>query len=107
MSSALLDQYVEEIIISEYAASHGVEIPTEKIAEAVRTEAGATVIEKRDEMRRLRLITNLTTEIPDPSDDEIRSYYRQHQKEFRSGEEVRVRQILVNDETIAKECWRS
>lgn len=103
VSSALLDQYVEEIIISEYAASHGVEVPTEKIAEAVRTEAGATVIEKRDEMRRLRLITNLTTEIPDPSDDEIRSYYQQHQKEFRSGEEVRVRQILVNDEIIAKD----
>jgi peptidyl-prolyl cis-trans isomerase C len=103
VSSALLDQYVEEIIISEYAASHGVEVPTEKIAEAVRTEAGATVIEKRDEMRRLRLITNLTTEIPEPSDDEIRNYYQQHQNEFRSGEEVRVRQILVNDEAIARD----
>ena len=44
VASALLDQFVEEIILSEYAASHGVEVPTEKIAEAVRTEAGATVI---------------------------------------------------------------
>jgi len=106
VSSAMLDQYVEEVIISEYAASHGVEVPTEKIAEAVRTEAGATVIEKRDEMRRQRLITTLTAEIPDPGEDEIRSYYQQHQNEFRSGEEVRVRQILVNDETAAKDILR-
>lgn len=103
VASAMLDQYVEEIIISEYAASHGVEVPTEKIAEAVRTEAGATVIEKRDEMRRQRLVTTLAAEIPDPSAAEIQSYYQQHQNEFRSGEEVRVRQILVNDEAVAKD----
>jgi parvulin-like peptidyl-prolyl isomerase len=103
VASAMLDQYVEEVIISEYAASHGVEVPTDKIAEAVRTEAGATVIEKRDEMRRQRLIANLTSEIPDPSDAEVQSYYQRHHNEFRSGEEVRVRQILVNDETVAKD----
>lgn len=106
VASAMLDQYVEEVIISEYAASHGVEVPTEKIAEAVRTEAGATVIEKRDEMRRQRLITNLTAEIPEPSAAEIQSYYQQHQNDFRSGEEVRVRQILVNDETIANDILK-
>lgn len=103
VASAMLDQYVEEIIVSEYAASHGIEVPTEKIAAAVRTEAGATVIEKRDEMRRLRLIAALTDEIPDPSGAEVQNYYQQHQGEFRSGEEVRVRQILVNDEIIAKD----
>lgn len=103
VASALLDQFIEEIILSEYAASHGVEVPTEKIAEAVRTEAGATVIEKRDEMRRQRLIANLTAEIPEPSSADIQTYYQQHQNEFRSGEEVRVRQILVNDEAVAKD----
>lgn len=103
VASAMLDQYVEEVIVSEYAASHGVEVPTDKIAEAVRTEAGATVIEKRDEMRRQRLIANLTAEIPEPAEADIQAYYQQHQNEFRSGEEVRVRQILVNDETIAKD----
>ena len=103
VSSAMLDQYLEEIIVSEYAASHGVEVPTEKIAEAVRTEAGATVIEKRDEMRRQRLIANLAAEIPEPSAEDIQTYYQQHQNEFRSGEEARVRQILVADEATAKE----
>jgi peptidyl-prolyl cis-trans isomerase C len=103
VASAMLDQYLEEVIVSEYAASHGVEVPTEKIAEAVRTEAGATVIEKRDEMRRQRLIANLAAEVPEPGDAEIQTYYQQHQNEFRSGEEVRVRQILVNDEPSAKD----
>jgi parvulin-like peptidyl-prolyl isomerase len=101
VASALADQFVEEIIVSEYAASHGVEVPADQIAAAVRTQAGVTVIEKRDEMRRERLIANLSTEIPDPSASELQAYYEQHQAEFRSGEEVRVRQILVNDENIA------
>src|SRR4029077_6575830 len=36
VASAMLDQYVEEVILSEYAAAHGVEISAEKIAAAVR-----------------------------------------------------------------------
>lgn len=103
VASAMLDQFVEEIIVSEYAASHGIEVPSDKIAEAVRTQAGTTVIEKRDEMRRERLIANLTTQTPEPTEAEVATYYQQHQSEFRSGEEVRVRQILVNDEAIAKD----
>jgi hypothetical protein len=106
VASAMLDQFIEEIIVSEYAASHGVEVPSDKITEAVRTEAGATVIEKRDEMRREKLVANLATQIPDPTPDQIRAYYEQRQSEFRSGEEVRVRQILVNDETLAKDIIR-
>lgn len=103
VASALTDQFVEEIIVSEYAASHGVEVPADKIAAAVRTEAGVTVIEKRDEMRRETLIANLSGQIPDPSPSALQEYYDAHQNEFRSDEEVRVRQILVNDEELANE----
>jgi hypothetical protein len=103
VASAMLDQYLEEIVISEYAASHGVEVPADKIAAAVRTAAGVTVIEKRDEMRREQLIAKLATELPEPSDAEIQAYYQQHAAEFRSAEEVRVRQILVNDENLARQ----
>jgi hypothetical protein len=103
VASALLDQYVEEIVVSEYAAKHGVEVPAEAIATAVRNDAGATVIEKRDQMRRERLVVKISADIPDPSETEIRDYYQQHQSEFRSGEEVRVRQILVHDESLANQ----
>src|SRR4029077_1603354 len=64
VSSAMLDQYVEEIILAEYAAAHGVEIPAEQIASAVRNDAGATVIEKRDDMRRERLIATISADVP-------------------------------------------
>lgn len=101
VASALVDQYVEEIVLSEYAATHGVEVPAEKIASAVRNEAGSTVIEKRDEMRRQKLISDLSTDIPEASDEELRAYYDSHPDEFKSGEEVRVRQILVHDEALA------
>ncbi|HKO57233.1 MAG TPA: peptidylprolyl isomerase [Thermoanaerobaculia bacterium] len=101
VASALLDQYVEEIVLSEYAATHGVEVPAEKIASAVRNEAGSTVIEKRDEMRRQKLIADLSADVPQASDDEVRAYYETHPAEFKSGEEVRVRQILVHDEALA------
>jgi hypothetical protein len=103
VASAMLDQYVEEIVLAEYAANHGVEVPADAIAAAVRSDAGATVVEKRDDMRRQKLISNLSAEVPEPDEAKIREYYDQHQTEFRSGEEVRVRQILVHDEALADE----
>jgi PPIC-type PPIASE domain len=101
VASAMLDQYVEEVVLSEYAGSHGVEVPAEKIASAVRSDPGATVIEKRDEMRRQKIISDLGGELTPASDDEIRAYYQGHPAEFRSGEEVHVRQILIHDEALA------
>jgi hypothetical protein len=101
VASAMLDQYVEEVVFSEYAGAHGVEVSAEKIASAVRSDPGATVIEKRDEMRRQKLIAGLAGEISPPTDDEVRAYYQSHPGEFKSGEEVHVRQILVHDEALA------
>ncbi len=101
VASAMLDQYVEETLLAEYASTHGVEVPADAIATAVRSDAGATVMEKRDEMRRLKLIQNLSAEVPNPTEDEIRDFYQKHQNEFRSGEELHVRQILVHDEKLA------
>ena len=106
VASALLDQFVEEIIVSEYAASHGVEVPAEKIAAEVRTEAGATVVEKRDEMRREKLLADIAAKLPDPSPIEIQAFYDAHQGDFRSSEEVRVRQILVHDEALARDILK-
>ena len=103
VASAVLDQYVEEIILSEFAARSGVEVPADAIAAAVRSDAGATVIEKRDEMRRQRLLADVSAQIPEPTDAEIREYYEKRQNEFRTGEEVRVRQILVHDEAVAND----
>ena len=101
VASALLDQYVEEIILSEYAASHGVEVAADKIAGAVRNDPGSTVMEKRDQMRREKLMAEVSTDVGTPADSEVRTYYDTHPAEFRSGEEVHVRQILVHDETLA------
>ncbi len=103
VASAMLDQYVEEMVLAEYAATHGVEVPADAIAAAVRSDAGATVLEKRDEMRHQKLIQSLSADVPEPSEDAIRDYYQTHQNEFRSGEEVRVRQILVHDEQLANQ----
>jgi parvulin-like peptidyl-prolyl isomerase len=79
-------------------------VPAEKIASAVRTEAGSTVIEKRDEMRRQKLIADLLADTSPPADADVRAYYEQHTSEFhRSGEEVYVKEILVRDETLAND----
>jgi parvulin-like peptidyl-prolyl isomerase len=103
VASAILDQFLDEIIISEYAATHGIEVPAERIASEVRTAAGVTVIEKRDELRREALLAKLAVEVPEASDSDVRAYYQQHQSEFHTGEEVRVRQIIVRDETLAND----
>jgi len=101
VASAVLDQYVEEVVLAEYAAAHGVEVPAEKIASAVRNEAGSTVIEKRDDMRRQKLISDIAGSVQPPTDAEVEEYYTQHPGEFKSGEEFHVRQILVHDEELA------
>ena len=85
VASAILDQFVEEIIVSAHEGDMD------------------PVSLKRDEMRRERLVANLSAEVPEPSASALQEYYDQHQAEFRSGEEVRVRQILVNDENLANE----
>jgi peptidyl-prolyl cis-trans isomerase C len=103
VASAMLDQYIEEILLSEYAASHGIEVPAEKIASAVRTEAGSTVIEKRDEMRRQKLLADLLADVPTPADADVRAYYEQHPTDFRRGEELHIKQILVHDEALAND----
>ena len=101
VASALLDQYVEEILLSEYAAQHGVEIPADKIASAVRSDPGSTVIEKRDEMRRNKLMSDIAADSPPPSPAQVLDYYKQHQADFRTEDEVHVRQILLRDESVA------
>lgn len=101
VASAMLDQYIEEIMLSEYAAAHGVEVPAETIASSVRNDPASTVLEKRDEMRRQKLIAQMSADVPLPTDADVRQYYDQHVTDFKSGEEVHVRQILVHDESLA------
>jgi peptidyl-prolyl cis-trans isomerase C len=103
VASAMLDQYIEEVVLAEYAGSHGIEVSAEKIASAVRTDPGATVIDKRDEMRRQKIISDAAAEVAPPPDDQVRAYYESHPAEFKSGEEVHVRQILVHDEAQAND----
>ncbi|MGA7615360.1 MAG: peptidylprolyl isomerase [Thermoanaerobaculia bacterium] len=100
-ASALLDQYVEEELLSEYAALHGIDVSAEQVAQAVRNDPGSTVMEKRDEMRRRKLIDQIAGETSLPSEQDIETFYTQHPDDFRYDERVRVRQILVHDETVA------
>src|ERR1041385_2383876 len=103
VATALLDQYVEEVVLAEYAGAHGIEIPAEKIAAAVRTQPGITVIEKRDELRRQKLIEDTSADVSQPTDDEVRAYYESHPAEFKNDEEVHARQILVHDQALAND----
>ncbi|HUO83899.1 MAG TPA: peptidylprolyl isomerase [Thermoanaerobaculia bacterium] len=102
--SALLDQYTEEILLSEYAVRHGVEVPTERVAEAVRNDPGSTMVEKKDQMRREELTARLSAELPEITEEQILGYYRTHPAEFSTDERVRVRQILVHDQETARKA---
>jgi Parvulin-like peptidyl-prolyl isomerase len=102
-ASALLDQYVEEALISEYAIAHGTDVPSDKIAAAVRNDPGSTVIEKRDEMRRLELLNQLAAKIPPVTDEQVKKFYEQYPQEFDLAERVHARQILVHDQDTANQ----
>ncbi|HXI11435.1 MAG TPA: peptidylprolyl isomerase [Thermoanaerobaculia bacterium] len=101
VSSALLDQYLEEVLLSEYAALRGVEIPADVIAAAVRKDPGSTAAEKRDQLRRAQLVSGATADVPEPSAERVSDYYLRRKEEFATGEELHVRQILVRDEELA------
>src|SRR4029077_571888 len=45
----------------------------------------------------------LSENVPVPAEEEIRTYYDAHPAEFKSGEEVHVKQILVHDESVAND----
>ncbi|HVT43196.1 MAG TPA: peptidylprolyl isomerase [Thermoanaerobaculia bacterium] len=102
-SSALLDQFLEEILLAEFAAASGVDAGADKIAAAVRKDPGSTVIEKRDEMRRTDLLRDVRGRITPPQPADVRAYYDQHLEEFRLPERVHARQILLHDERRARE----
>lgn len=101
-ASPLLDQYIDEVLLSEFAAANNMEVPTDKVAAAVREDAGSTIDSKRDELRRAALIASLTQSVTPPSDSEILEFYNQNSSEFRIPEQVSIRQILVRDRETAE-----
>lgn len=103
VASAVLDQYVEEVLLAEHAAASGIVVPADAIAAAVRNDAGSTVIEKRDEMLRQRLVASVAADVEEPSETAVAEYYRAHQNDFRTDDQVRVRQILLSDEALANQ----
>lgn len=50
-----------------------------------------------------KLIQQQVVDKIDVTDDEIKRYYNKHRKEFSRGEEVRARQILVDDPQLAEQ----
>lgn len=105
-ASALLDQYVQEVLLSEFAARRGIEVSAEQVAAAVRSDPGSTATEKRDELRRDALLTSVAADTPPPTPEQIRDYYQQFIRDFRFEERVRVSQILVHDEKLAADLLR-
>jgi len=102
-SSALLDQYIEETLLAEHAARSLGDVPASEIAASIRREPGSTINEKRDEIRRQKLLSDLSTRLPDPTPEQIALIYNQNPDDFQLDERVRVRQILIRDEETANQ----
>lgn len=102
-ASALLDQHIEEILLSEHAADLDLLVPADRVAEAVRNDPGSTVVEKRDELQRNLLLSRLSDQTEPPAEQDVRRYYDENLEQFELGERVRVRQILLKDQETAAE----
>lgn len=105
-ASALLDQYIEEVLLSEYAATRDFLVPADQIAEAVRNDPGSTVVEKRDELQRGKLLDHISTSVTAPSEADIRKFYEENSSQFELDERIWVRQILLRDEDKAEQVRR-
>ena len=100
-ATALLYQQIEEILLSEKAAQKGINVSKATVAEAMRNDPGSTAVEKEDELRRTRLLAEETAKLPPAAESEIDDYFQKHPEEFRSGEQVHARQILVHTDADA------
>lgn len=106
-ASALLDQYVEEVLLSEYAAKQDLLVSADRIADAVRSDPGSTVVEKRDELQRNRLMEKISGSVESPSEQEISQYYQENISQFELDERIVIRQILLRDRGLAEEVRAS
>ncbi len=102
-ASPLLDQYINEVLLSEFAAANDLDVSTDKVAAAVREDAGSTIDSKRDELRREALVASISASVPSPTEAEVQAFYSQNPGEFRIPEEVSVRQILVRSREAGEE----
>ena len=100
-ASALLDQYIGEILLAERAGDSGIAVSSAAVANAVRNDPTSTPVEKRDEMKRARFLSDVAAKLPPASAAEVTDYYQKHMEEFRSGEQVHARQILVHTDADA------
>ena len=105
-SSAMLDQLLETVLLSQLATSRGISVGEDEINAAIQDDPGASASEKRDELRREALIFQLSQTVNDPSDQEIRDYHERHIEDFTTGERAHVRQILLRDRNEAERIRR-
>lgn len=103
-AGALFDQYLDELLLSEEAALRGLDVTPADVTAAMKNIEGVSIVEKRDELRRSRLVSDISARLPGPSDAEIQKYYDQRPEEFRTGDQVRARQILLHTEKEANEA---
>jgi PPIC-type PPIASE domain len=115
--SNLFDQFVNDKILLQDAAEHGITLSTEeKKAYLGKAEPGTWTEEEKaslltadsgpliDKMRIQKYIQEINRDIA-VTDEEIRSYYDSHPGEFSLPERVQVSQILVPTEPEAVELW--
>ena len=84
-ASALLDQLIEEVALVEQAGA--------------TPEAAAAP----DAEKRASAIATIASQVPPPTEEEIRRFFAENREEFRAGERRRVRQILVREEALARQ----
>jgi parvulin-like peptidyl-prolyl isomerase len=115
--SNLFDRFVDDKILLEAAAEHGVTLSLEeKQAFLDKAEAGTWTDEEKasilasdsgpviDKMKVEKYIKELSRDIA-VGEDEVRAYYDGHPDEFSLPERAQVSQILVPTESEAVEVW--
>jgi len=111
LKKALVEEFVERIIVLKEAAKRHITVPQEEV-QAIVERMGLKVEDEEERQsleRRLRglllkgkLTDLLIKDLPLPSEEEIKAYYEEHKEEYILPERVKVRQILVASEQEAK-----
>jgi len=97
------DNAIERVLLEQAAANDSEPLPPEDVEKALeaamRNADGSQTEEKlradvERHLRVTRLMENVVKDLPEPSDEAVRRYYEEHQKEFLAPERIHAAHIV-------------
>ncbi|MCB0361889.1 MAG: peptidyl-prolyl cis-trans isomerase [Bdellovibrionales bacterium] len=121
----ILEDFIVEALTQEWAAERGIFVKSEELEAEINqvrsqypddlafrralNEQGLTFAAWQEKMKfsllQKKVLSQITAEIPQPTEAEIKNYYNSHKEEFQYPEKVKLRQVVLDSENNAERIF--